>query len=229
MKINYNQKTIYNLELDNETIIKPLKIIYDFLEKILNEGQRIDFPDDLSSLIFINKGLVLDNEKTFQEQNLTDKDFLILIANRPNQKRNKINIETKLLESLTTNTSIQELFYGNSFSDIINNYINNNPAPIVNNINNINNTNNTNDTNNTTNNAAPAPSADESNSNINHSSKNDSNEENVNNENVNDENKKDYSEQLKHLNLMGFYDNSYNIHLLKLFNGDLTKVINTLC
>ena len=237
MKIRYNFKTIYKFNLDEELHNKSIHFLLDELKEYIIKESPIDLLVDLNidNMIFINKGLILDMDKTFLDYKLTNDDSIILIENKYKTKKDpkKYKDYNAIFDSILNNLNIpnQEIYTnGNSFANLLNNYISEN-TPVFNlNSNQINETNeNQNQNNNNNNITTQVINLDTivvNNNNDNNDNNNDNNDNNDNKDN-NDNNK--YQEQLNELNTMGFYDNNYNLQLLQLFNGDINQVIGSLC
>ena len=161
-------------------------------------------------------------------------------------KKTTLTENNKIFDSLFTDINLQlpltpEIYTnGSSFSELINNYVNENTPSIINTNNSTNPTNPTNSTNSTNSNTNIESNRIHQNTNeeitVNNNNNIDDNnnnnnsiddKNNINNNDDNNNNNNDYSEQLQKLNTMGFYDNNYNLQLLELFGGDLNLVINS--
>ena len=218
MKVYLNNKKIDNI--DNNVIIKEMK-----LENSLN----------LNNYLIIFKGIILDKNKSFKDYEIKEEDSIILV-----KKKNKIKINKDKIIKLITKNNFNKLT--NVFTDSI--------FTLDNNTENDSGLNNTSiiETSNIeipnieiSNIEIPnieipnieIPNIEISNNEISIDTNNnlDTNNLDTNNLNTNnlDNNNLDiYKNQIETLKNMGFDDYEKNIYLLKLFNGNLDKVVEFL-
>ena len=78
MKIKYKHKTIYKFTLTNEMHNKSINYLIDKLEQYALEESSIDLLINLKleNVCLLNKGIILDINKTFKEYNLTNNDYV---------------------------------------------------------------------------------------------------------------------------------------------------------